>query len=121
MKKLNKDIGYNGERCALDFLSKEGYKILKKNYICKLGEIDYIATKSEILIFGEIKSRYSLKFGMPSEAVTYHKIKQIKKIAKYFLLQNNITEHFIRFDIVEVFFNNENNNYECNIIKDAFR
>ncbi|WP_066893808.1 YraN family protein [Clostridium nigeriense] len=121
MKKYNKDIGDYGENLALDYLNRNDYDILYKNFRIRNGEIDIICKFKDIIVFIEVKSRYSYNFGFPSEAVTYLKQKQIINISKYFLLKNKLFNYNCRFDVIEVYFNKNNNLYNINHIKDAFR
>jgi putative endonuclease len=98
----NKITGQCGEDFAVTFLKNNGYKILKRNYRNKIGEIDIIAKTNDELVFVEVKTRGSDMFGTPAEAVTYHKKKKIVNTAKYYLLKNP-TDMNIRFDIIEVY------------------
>jgi len=82
----NKRIGDLGENFAVNLLKKNGYKIINRNFRSKFGEIDIIAIKNKALIFIEVKCRWSKKFGAPEEAVTYAKIKKLRKSAEYFSL-----------------------------------
>ena len=121
MKKYNKDIGDYGENLALDYLKKNDYDVICKNFRTRNGEIDIVCKFKDIIVFIEVKSRYSYNFGFPSEAVTYLKQKQIINISKYFLLKNKLFNYNCRFDVIEVYFNKNNNLYNINHIKDAFR
>lgn len=121
MKKYNKDIGNYGENLALDYLNKNNYDILCKNFRTRNGEIDIICKFKDIIVFIEVKSRYSYTFGFPSEAVTYLKQKQIFNLSKYFLLKNKLSNYNCRFDVIEVYFNKNDNLYNINHLKDAFR
>lgn len=94
--------GRLGEDAAAEFLKSKRYKILKCNYKNKMGEIDIIARKGEDLIFVEVKTRSSEKFGTPAEAVTYYKKQRIVNAAKWYIMENP-TSLNIRFDIIEVF------------------
>ncbi|MBQ9737185.1 MAG: YraN family protein [Clostridia bacterium] len=98
----NKITGQCGEDRAVSFLKKKNYKVLERNYKNKIGEIDIIARDKENLIFVEVKTRRSDKFGTPAEAVTYYKKQKIVNTAKVYLAQNP-TDLNIRFDIVEVY------------------
>ncbi len=71
----NKILGNLGETIAENYLKKSGYNIVCKNFRCSIGEIDIIALNKNSLIFVEVKTRTSTKFGYPKEAVTYHKKK----------------------------------------------
>ena len=98
----NKITGRCGEDAAAAFLKKKGYKIVEQNYRNKIGEIDIIAKNKENLVFVEVKTRKSEKFGTPAEAVTYYKKQKIVNTAKWYLSYNP-TELNIRFDVVEVY------------------
>lgn len=121
MKKYNKDIGSYGEDLAVDYLKGKNYTLLSRNFRNRHGEIDLICKNSEIIIFIEVKSRYSYHFGLPRESVTYFKQKQIIYIAKYFLYKYKLLEYNCRFDVIEIYFNKNNNSYFVEHIKDAFR
>lgn len=81
-------FGDLGERFAQNLLQKYGYKILSRKFRSKFGEIDLITLKDDCVVFVEVKTRYSNKFGKPEEAVTPLKLKRIKKTAEYFCLLN---------------------------------
>lgn len=121
MKKYNKDIGNYGENLALDYLNKNNYDIICKNFRTRNGEIDIICKFNNIIVFIEVKSRYSYTFGFPSEAVTYLKQKQIINLSKYFLIKNKLFNYNCRFDVIEVCFNKNDNLYNINHLEDAFR
>ena len=65
-----RDTGLLGEQIASDFLAERGYHILKTNYRCPHGEIDIIARHQDYLVFIEVRTRRSLKFGSPEESIT---------------------------------------------------
>lgn len=98
----NKLTGEFGEDAACEHLKRCGYKITARNFRGKFGEIDIIAKNAEFLVFVEVKTRSSEKFGTASEAVTYYKQKKIIKTAKEYLMENP-TERSIRFDVAEVY------------------
>ncbi len=98
----NKITGQCGEDIASEYLKKKGYKILERNYKNKIGEIDIVAKYKEDLVFVEVKTRSSDKFGTPAEAVTYYKKQRIVNCTKYYLMQHP-TDMNIRFDVIEVY------------------
>ncbi len=117
---LNQGTGKIGENLACQYLEKNNYKIIKRNFRCRQGEIDIIAydkTTNE-LVFVEVKARTSLKYGRPSEAVERVKQQHIKNVAKYYIFKNKIADKPTRFDVIEVFLNNSN--YKIEHIKQAF-
>ncbi len=99
---INKLMGSCGEDAACQFLKKKKYRIIERNYKNKFGEIDIIASDKENLIFVEVKTRSSVEFGNPSQAVNYSKQQRIIRAAKMYLASNP-TELNIRFDVIEVF------------------
>ena len=121
MKSFNKKIGYYGEDIAREYLIKNGYNIIYKNYSNRFGEIDIICKKDDILCFVEVKSRYTKNYGSAIESITYKKIQNIKKLTKYFLLNNKFNDYFIRFDVIEVYLNYNNSSNKIIHTKDAFR
>ncbi|AQM59295.1 YraN family protein [Clostridium baratii] len=121
MKKYNKDIGNYGEDLASSYLINKGYKIVDRNFSNRFGEIDIICSKEDILIFVEVKSRYNKTFGSGIDSISYSKVKNIKKLTKYFLLNNKFNDYFIRFDVIEVYLNYNNSSNKIIHTKDAFR
>lgn len=101
-KEYNSIQGLNGEIIALNYLKKKKYKIVEQNYKNKLGEIDIIATYKNTIVFVEVKSRETLVFGRPAEAVDKRKQEKIRRVATLYLLQKNLGENECRFDVIEV-------------------
>lgn len=100
---MNKrEMGTAGELMAVDYLKRNGYNIVKKNYRCRLGEIDIIARKDKTTVFIEVKRRSSSKMGMPHEAVEYRKQRQIIKVAFYYAQKYRQFDSSMRFDVVEI-------------------
>lgn len=99
------ELGKLGEDYACYYLQKHGYTILKRNFrYGHFGEIDIIAQKESVISFVEVKTRTSVKFGLPSEAVTLSKQRKIYRCAEYFLLVENLLNSIpvLSFDVVEI-------------------
>ena len=107
-------LGLKGEAIAEKYLVKLGYKTLLKNYVTPFGEADLVCKKGEEIVFVEVKTRSSNKFGAPSEAVGYKKQKKYRDIANYYLKTNNLDNAIISFAVVEVIGDS------VNLITDAF-
>lgn len=107
-------LGKTGEDIATEYLIKNNYKIIERNFLCKMGEIDIIALKDEYLVFIEVKTRSSNKYGVPSEAVTKNKLKHLYKTARYYVYTRNLQDECIRFDVIEIYY--ENSTYKINHI-----
>ena len=109
------EIGKIGETEAANYLEKQGYKILDKNFSCKQGEIDLIALDKEEIVFIEIKTRINKKYGLACEAVTKYKLKHIYKTAEYYLYTRNMLNERCRIDVIEVYL--QNNKFCINHLK----
>lgn len=97
MNYRNKGTAY--EEIAASYLSKNGVKILKKNFRIRQGEVDLIGEDTSHLIFIEIKFRSSDKYGEPELAISVNKMKKICKVAEYYLMYNP-TDKQIRYDVI---------------------
>lgn len=99
----NKTIGKYGETLAKDFLIKKGYKILEMNYhYSKMAEIDIIALKDNIIHFVEVKTRTSLFFGTPLEAISPKKLSSIYMAAKSYLQTLNMKYKKFQIDAIGI-------------------
>lgn len=97
--------GARGEKVAADFLKTKGFKIIERNFRCKHGEIDLIATKDEYLVFVEVKSRQASKQQVsPLISVTKAKQEKLKLLGSYFLQVKKIASRQPRFDVVGITF-----------------
>ena len=97
-----KRFGNLGEKFAQRLIKAKGYKILTTNFRSKFGEIDIIAQKNDFLVFIEVKTRWSNKYGKPEEAVTSKKLWKIKKTAEYFLLRNPSLPKKLLIEVVAI-------------------
>lgn len=115
---IKKTIGDKGEEFTAKFLKKNKYKIIERNYSCKLGEIDIIAEDKEYLLFVEVKTRQEGQMLEPRYSVDKKKQQKILRTASYYL-QNNKNKKQPRFDIAEVIVNNEGK-MSINYLENAF-
>lgn len=121
MKKLNKDVGNYCEDLAKDYLKRNHYFILDCNFKNHLGEIDIICTQSNLLIIVEVKGRYNYDYGLPKESISFSKQKSIIKVATAYISYRKLFNLNVRFDVIEVYLNSNNNIFEIKHMKDAFR
>ena len=98
------ELGKYGEDKACEYLLKTGYCILARNYRTRLGEIDIIAVKEQIISFIEVKTRQSCVFGRPVEAVTKAKQRKIHLCAEAYLQDCHLLESMpqLSFDVIEI-------------------
>jgi putative endonuclease len=99
-KKDNFFIGKKFENIAANYFEQQGYKILEQNWRSGHKEIDLIVQKDNLLVFVEVKSSYTKKYGHPSERVDYKKISNITNCAQDYLITKKIENCDIRFDVV---------------------
>ncbi|MBI4028892.1 MAG: YraN family protein [Candidatus Blackburnbacteria bacterium] len=95
-------VGNRGEDQAVKFLQKQGYKVVARNFHNRTGEIDIVAIDHNVLVFVEVKTRYSYKYGLPEESVTPQKINSIIRTGQYFKLLNPQTPGLLRVDVVAI-------------------
>ncbi len=114
------EIGEWGEKLSQTGLIRRGWKVLWTNFRPKGGgEIDLVCRDSDVLVFVEVKTRTSLDYGRPSEAVDHEKRKLILRGASSWLRQLNKPEVRHRFDIMEVILE-EGLPPKLNLIENAF-
>ena len=94
-------LGKDGELIAFMFLQKEGFSILKTNWNFQKSEVDIIAQDDSFLVFIEVKTRGSKKFGKPEDAIDKKKISLYKDAAEGYLEQYP-TDAEIRFDVMSI-------------------
>ncbi len=111
-------LGERGESLAAWYLRQEGYKIIEQNYRSHLGEIDIIAKEKKTIVFVEVKSRRSVRYGSPKWAVTPKKQRKISMVALHYLKATRQTDVKARFDVVAITSNRDEPQIE--IIKNAF-
>lgn len=95
-------LGEVGEKHAARFLSRQGYRIVKRNYRCPTGEIDLIALDGATIVFVEVKTRSSREHADPQDAVTPAKQRYLTRSAKCFLSQTQSQRRPCRFDIIAI-------------------
>lgn len=121
MFSFKRKIGNQAEQIALDYLSKQGLKMIEQNYLTPLGEIDIIMLDKHTneLVFIEVRYRKNTEFGCAIETVNHSKQVKITKTAQQYLqYQQQYQDFSCRFDVVGI---ESNLKYPTiNWIKDAF-
>ncbi|MDD2823078.1 MAG: YraN family protein [Candidatus Daviesbacteria bacterium] len=110
-------VGNKGEDLACKYLQKLGYQILEKNYRIRGGEIDIVAKDKDYLVFIEVKTRSSHKFGLPVEAMTYWKIKHLLKTAQFYIQKIKWGDKPYRLDFISIDFAENPDNPNIELIK----
>ncbi|RJQ25778.1 MAG: YraN family protein [Peptococcaceae bacterium] len=112
--------GRQGEEIAADYLKSKGYRILNRNFRCRLGEIDIIAVDREQLVFIEVRAKSSDRYGLARESIHGQKQARLRRLAAYYLQAEGKTSQNCRFDVVAVQFDREGKLVEVEHIEDAF-
>ena len=100
--KISNPIAIKGEELATEFLKRKGYKIIERNFRKGYGEIDIIATKKNVLVFVEVKTRTSNKFGTPLEQISHFKLKSLIKTEQFYKVLNPKFPETMRIDAISV-------------------
>jgi putative endonuclease len=112
-------LGKSGEETIAKYLKQRGYKILARNYRCKLGEIDIIASDGAFLVFIEVKTRSGPGFGSPAAAVNTRKQRQISRAAQCYLAEQQLFDSPARFDVVSILYG-DSKSLQIDHINNAF-
>lgn len=113
-------LGEYGEDFTCRFLKTKRYKIIERNYRSLWGEIDIIAKDKDTLVFIEVKTRSSDRFGPPESSVTRTKQNRIRRIAEAYIKTSKYRNLCFRFDVVSILFDSKKNMVDFKLIQNAF-
>jgi putative endonuclease len=113
-------LGRKGEETAARYLEKNGYRIICRNYSCRLGEIDIVAKEKDIIVFVEVRSRSGAEYGLAQESVTGRKQFKLRQLAWQYLKAEGKTSAGCRFDVIAVLFDGEGRVKRLEHIENAF-
>jgi len=111
-------LGPKGEDAAASYLQKKGYEILCRNYRQRFGEIDIVARDGEVLVFVEVKTRRSQRYGTPFEAIDQRKQRQLSKVALHYITRYKLYDQPARFDVIAVSWSKEKPEFD--LLTNAF-
>lgn len=97
-----RSTGRAGEDAAAEYLIKKGYRVVERNYNCRIAEIDIVAYDNDVLCFIEVKTRKNSSFGFPGEYVDTKKQHKLRLGAMAYIKHKHI-DCEIRFDVIEVY------------------
>ncbi|OGY29115.1 MAG: hypothetical protein A3F33_02005 [Candidatus Woykebacteria bacterium RIFCSPHIGHO2_12_FULL_43_10] len=98
----NQTVGSFGEKLAVEYLIKEGYQILEKNWRCPAGEIDIIGLDQGALCFVEVKTRTNTNYGLPEEIITKLKLSRMARCIDYYNARTKNKHELYRIDILAI-------------------
>lgn len=96
------DLGRRGEKLAAEHLIASGYEIVERNWRCSMGEIDIVAFKDREIVFVEVKTRSSLAFGHPLEAITVAKLARLRRLAGAWCEAHPDVRAAVRIDAIAI-------------------
>lgn len=106
MTYYRKTVGAVGEAAAATYLIENGYRILERNFRTRIGEIDIIAEKNDILTFIEVKTKTGTKTGMPYEQVTHTKLRHLRRIIEVYLIMKKAHSRKCALDVISIVLDN---------------
>ena len=122
--KTTREQGEYTENLACQYLENKGFKLIEKNFNCRVGEIDLIMKDKDSLVFVEVRYRRSNNFGSGAESITISKQSKLIKTASLYLQQHaKLNKYPVRFDVVSIsgFIETDNiNNIDFDWIENAF-
>lgn len=98
----NSNLGSYGERVAAQRLVEQGMVLVDRNWRCELGEVDLVLRDGDVLVFCEVKTRTSVAYGHPLEAVTPAKGARLRRLAVRWVEEHGVHPEGIRIDLVGV-------------------
>ena len=121
IKVNNKILGQIGEEIVANTLQEKGYTLLQRNFRCRFGEIDIIAKDGPNVVFIEVKTRKSKKFGEAEEAVDSRKQRKLRTLAELYLAKNSAESPTnCRFDVYSVYLNQDNQLETIRVFENCF-
>lgn len=108
MKLTGKNLGKWGEEQAQDYLEENGVVILGKNVYTEYGEIDLLGLIDNILVFFEVKTSQTRKYGFPEVSVNTRKMDHMSKAAQKFIQEHEEVSNDWRIDVISIEVNSKN-------------
>lgn len=94
--------GRYGEDRAADYLTRRGFRVRARNHFCRVGEVDLIAERDELLCFVEVRARKSAAFASPEATVSRSKQRKVVLAAMDYVRRHELRDRAIRFDVIAV-------------------
>jgi putative endonuclease len=96
-------VGANGEEAVAQWYRAAGYEVLDRNWRVREGELDLVVRSGDgSIVFCEVKTRRSDRFGLPVEAVTLRKQQRLRQLAGQWLSAHRAQRGALRFDVASV-------------------
>jgi len=102
MTDARRALGQAGEDRAAAWYSAHGYEVRDRNWRCRDGELDLVVSRGRTLVFVEVKTRRTDRFGIPAEAITPVKQRRLRGLAHRYLEATGARPAALRFDVVSI-------------------
>ena len=112
-------IGLSGQRAAETRYVARGYRVIARNWSCRIGELDLVLSRGQLVVVCEVKTRRGSRYGGGFEAVDVRKRHKLRALAEIFLLQHRTFPAAVRFDVASVWLRPDGS-AAVEIFEDAF-
>ena len=119
MTRSRKSLGAFGESYAVALLTRSGYRVLARNVRLTSGEIDIVARDGATLVFVEVRTRQSDRFGSPEESVTRAKAQRLIDLGHEYVQAHEVTSGEWRIDVVALEVDRKGNVARADLIRNA--
>lgn len=111
----NPEVGRGGEALAAVWYENNGYRILDRNWRTRSGELDLVAARDDVVVFCEVKTRTTHRFGSGADAVGWDKQRRVRALAVEWLQSADRHYANVRFDVADV-----DGRGQVDVIEDCF-
>lgn len=112
-------LWHESEEAAWQAYRRLGYRLVARNWRCRLGELDLVVARGRLIAFCEVKARTSPGFGGPFESVTAAKQRKVRALAEAFIGARGMRAARYRFDVASVLVS-AGGRADVHIFEDAF-
>ncbi len=102
MSQARQNLGKKGEALAEAHLIDKGFQLLERCFRCRLGELDLVMQDGDTLVFVEVRTRHSSRFGSAAESIDQAKQKKLVRMAAFYLQGKRLQQVPVRFDVVAI-------------------
>jgi putative endonuclease len=119
-KDQRKQVGRTGETMATAWLVQHGYSIRHRNWSTPLGELDIVAQQQQQIVFVEVRTTHSGKYGFGFQSVNLRKQQKVRRLGLQYLQQYGLSDVPVRFDVISIWLHTDQSPLEIRHIEAAF-
>ncbi len=102
MVRAKRRLGSHGEQIAATYLERQGYSLVERNWRCPVGEVDIVARDGECLVFVEVRTWRSDRYGTPEASITPRKQARMLDVAQSYLQASGLDNVAWRIDVIAI-------------------